>query len=140
MTSKLINAAVPDTIDERVLNKAPMNPFQMTENNNVVINSAKAIGCSVVNIGSQDLIEAREHLVLGLVWQVIKIGLFSKISLVHHPELFRLLGENETLQDLLALTPDAILIRWVNYHLAEANHPKKLTNFSSDIKVSPFKA
>lgn len=107
----------------------------MTENNNVVINSAKAIGCSVVNIGSQDLIEGREHLVLGLVWQIIKIGLFSKISLVHHPELFRLLQENETLQDLLALTPDAILIRWVNYHMKEASHPRRISNFSADIKV-----
>ena len=56
---KLINAAVPDTIDERVLNlgragKGP-NAFQMTENNNIVIQSAKAIGCSVVNIGAQDI-------------------------------------------------------------------------------------
>jgi plastin-1 len=55
--SKLINDSVADTIDERVLNKGNLNTFQMTENNNVVINSAKAIGCSVVNIGSQDLIE-----------------------------------------------------------------------------------
>lgn len=62
--SKLINDSVPDTIDERVLNKGKLNAFQMTENNNVVVNSAKAIGCSVVNIGSQDLIEGREHLVL----------------------------------------------------------------------------
>ena len=56
---KLINSAVSDTIDERVLNvgkngKSP-NAFQMTENNNIVIQSAKAIGCSVVNIGPQDL-------------------------------------------------------------------------------------
>lgn len=35
----------------------------MTENNNLVINSAKSLGLSVVNIGSQDLMEGREHLV-----------------------------------------------------------------------------
>jgi Calponin homology (CH) domain len=134
--SKLINAAVPDTIDERVLNKSmPMNPFQMTENNNVVINSAKAVGCSVVNIGSQDLIEGRPHLVLGLVWQIIKIGLFAKVSLIHHPELFRLLKEGESLPDLLALSPDAILVRWVNFHLEAAGHQRRIANFSSDIKV-----
>src|SRR5690348_11417577 len=101
-TSKLINDSVPETIDERVLNKgAKINAFQMSENNNVVINSAKAIGCSVVNIGSQDLIEGREHLVLGLVWQIIKIGLFAKVDLKHHPELFRLLEKGETLEDLM---------------------------------------
>ena len=92
---------MPDTIDERVLNKGKLNTFQKTENNNVVINSAKAIGCSVVNIGSQDLLEGREHLVLGLVWQIIKIGLFAKVDLKHHPELFRLLEQGETLDDLL---------------------------------------
>ncbi len=92
---------MPDTIDERVLNKGKINTFQKTENNNVVINSAKAIGCSVVNIGSQDLLEGREYLVLGLTWQIIKIGLFAKVDLKYHPELFRLLEEGETLDDLL---------------------------------------
>ena len=63
---KLINDSVPDTIDMRVLNKptakkAALNAFQMTENNNIVITSAKGIGCSVVNIGSTDLAEGREH-------------------------------------------------------------------------------
>ncbi|CAJ0841586.1 16873_t:CDS:2, partial [Entrophospora sp. SA101] len=69
---------VPDTIDERVLNVfkkgKKINKFQMIENNNLVIFSAKGIGCNVVNIGSADLIEGREHLILGLIWQIIKIG------------------------------------------------------------------
>ena len=73
---KLINDSVPDTIDPRVLNKPtarkPLNAFQMTENNNIVITSAKAIGCSVVNIGSTDIAEGREHLILGLIWQIIE--------------------------------------------------------------------
>lgn len=108
--SKLINDSVPDTIDERVLNKGnKLNTFQKTENNNVVINSAKAIGCSVVNIGSQDLLEGREHLVLGLIWQIIKIGLFAKVDLKHHPELFRLLEVGETLDDLLKVFTKELL-------------------------------
>ncbi|EPZ33975.1 Actinin-type, actin-binding domain-containing protein [Rozella allomycis CSF55] len=135
--SKLINDSVPDTIDERVLNISPkLNPFQMTENNNVVINSAKAIGCSVVNIGSQDLIEGRPHLILGLIWQIIKIGLLAKINLQLHPELFRLLDKDETLEDFLKLPADAILLRWVNYHLKKAEHSKRINNFSNDIKDS----
>lgn len=119
---KLINDAVPDTIDERVLNAGKkINNFQMTENNNIVINSAKAIGCSVVNIGSQDLIEGREHLILGLIWQIIKRGLLSKIDIKLHPELYRLLEEDETLDEFLRLPPDQILLRWFNYHLKAAN-------------------
>eukprot|EP00158_Paraphelidium_tribonemae_P008275 Partr_v1_DN28536_c0_g1_i3_m72847 putative lymphocyte cytosolic protein 1 (L-plastin) len=137
LLSKLINDSVPDTIDERVLNKgSKLNAFQQTENQNVVVNSAKAIGCSVVNIGAQDLIEGREHLVLGLVWQIIKLGLFAKVDLQHHPELFRLLLEGESLEDFLKLPVDQILLRWFNYHLKKAGWSRKVANFSSDIKDS----
>ncbi|PWN47894.1 hypothetical protein IE53DRAFT_389952 [Violaceomyces palustris] len=134
---KLINDAVPDTIDERVLNvgkggKGP-NAFQMTENNNIVITSAKAIGCSVVNIGPQDLIDGREHLILGLIWQIIRRGLLSKIDLKNHPELYRLLDEGETLEEFLRLPPDQILLRWFNYHLKAANWGRRVTNFSKDV-------
>ncbi|UZJ51374.1 hypothetical protein CBS101457_000694 [Exobasidium rhododendri] len=134
---KLINDAVPDTIDERVLNvgkggKAP-NAFQMTENNNIVITSSKAIGCSVVNVGAQDLIDGREHLILGLIWQIIRRGLLSKIDLKNHPELYRLLDEDETLEEFLRLPPDQILLRWVNYHLKAANWPRRVNNFSKDV-------
>lgn len=51
------------------------------ENLNLSLNSASAIGCHVVNIGAEDLKEGRQHLVLGLLWQVIKIGLFADIEL-----------------------------------------------------------
>ncbi|KAL9541872.1 Fimbrin, actin-bundling protein [Mucor bainieri] len=131
---KLINDAVPDTIDERVLNAGKkINQFQMVENNNIVINSAKAIGCSVVNVGSTDLMEGREHLILGLIWQIIKRGLLSKIDIKQHPELYRLLEDDETLEDFLKLPPDQILLRWFNYHLKAAGWERRVKNFSKDV-------
>lgn len=134
---KLINSAVPDTIDERVLNvgsasKGP-NAFQMTENNNIVIQSAKAIGCSVVNIGAQDITDGREHLILGLIWQIVRRGLLSKINLTQHPELYRLLEDDETLEEFLKLPPNEILLRWFNYHLKAAGWSRRVTNFSKDV-------
>ncbi|KAJ5117046.1 hypothetical protein N7526_011155 [Penicillium atrosanguineum] len=137
--SKLINDSVPDTIDERVLNKAgkkikQLNAFHMTENNNIVINSAKGIGCSVVNIGSGDIIEVREHLILGLIWQIIRRGLVGKIDIKLHPELYRLLEEDETLEQFLRLPPEQILLRWFNYHLKNAKWDRRVTNFSTDVK------
>lgn len=58
--SKLINVAVPRTIDERAINtKRLLNPWERNENHTLCLNSAKAIGCTVVNIGTQDLIEGR---------------------------------------------------------------------------------
>ena len=123
--AKLINDSVPDTIDERVMNKPgkkikTLNNFHMTENLNIVINSAKGIGCSVVNIGSQDIIEVREHLILGLIWQIIRRGLLGKIDIKLHPELYRLLEDDETLEQFLRLPPEQILLRWFNYHLKNA--------------------
>ncbi|KMU79968.1 plastin-3 [Coccidioides immitis RMSCC 3703] len=137
--AKLINDSVPDTIDERVLNRPgkknkQLNAFHMTENNNIVINSAKGIGCSVVNIGSGDIIEVREHLILGLIWQVIRRGLLGKIDIKLHPELYRLLEEDETLEQFLRLPPEQILLRWFNYHLKNANWDRRVANFSSDVK------
>ncbi|KAI0393313.1 calponin homology domain-containing protein [Xylariaceae sp. FL0594] len=136
--AKLINDSVPDTIDERVLNrrknKKQLNAFQMTENNNIVIESAKGIGCSVVNIGSGDIIEVREHLILGLIWQIIRRGLLGKIDIKLHPELYRLLEEDETLEQFLRLPPEQILLRWFNYHLNAAGWHRRVQNFSSDVK------
>lgn len=137
MLAKLINDAVPNTIDERVLNvNKKLNAFQITENLNVVVNSAKAIGCSVVNIGATDIMEGREHLILGLIWQIIKIGLQSNIDIKVHPELFRLLNPGENLEDLLKLPADQILLRWFNYHLKRGGSTRVVKNFGSDVKDS----
>lgn len=131
---KLINDAVPDTIDERVLNAGKkINNFQMVENNNIVVNSTKAIGCSVVNIGSQDIIEGKEYLILGLIWQIIKRGLLNKITIQQHPELYRLLEQDETLEEFLKLPPDVILLRWFNFHLKAAGWERRVSNFSKDV-------
>lgn len=139
---KLINKSVPETIDERAINKKSLNIYRKQENLNLVLNSASSIGCSIVNIRASDIGEGKPHLVLGLLWQVIRIGLFSKIDLFRSPELAALLQEGEELEDLMNLSPDELLLRWMNYHLAnsktyqmlKAGQPVK--NFSGDIKDS----
>lgn len=133
---KLINSAVKETVDERAINKTKLSVYKVHENQTLALNSAKAIGCNIVNIGAQDMIDGVPTLVLGLMWQVIRIGLFAQINLANCPGLARLLEAGETLEDLLALPADQILLRWFNYHLREAGHPRRVNNFSSDIKDS----
>lgn len=134
---KLINLASMDTIDERALNtKGTLNIYQRTENLNLALNAAKSIGCQIVNIGSQDILEGRPILILGLLWQIIKIQLMSQISLKNHPELVLLLEEGETLSTFMKLAPELILLRWVNYHLAKAGSTKRIHNFSTDVMDS----
>jgi len=133
---KLINDSVPNTIDERAINKKNMNVFKIHENQNLAINSAASIGCSIVNIGAQDLVDGTHHLVLGLLWQIIKIGLLSKVNLKYHPELYRLLEDGESLEDLMKLSGEQLLLRWFNYHLKAAGSNRRVNNFSGDIKDS----
>ncbi|KAM3868895.1 plastin-3 isoform 1-T1 [Diretmus argenteus] len=131
---KMINLSVPDTIDERAINKKKLTAFTVQENLNLALNSASAIGCHVVNIGALDLREGKPHLVLGLLWQIIKIGLFADIELSRNEALAALLKDGETLEDLMKLSPEELLLRWANYHLDNAGW-QKINNFSSDIKV-----
>lgn len=76
-------AAMPHGVERGgVLKPAdPRDTSHPQENLNLALNSASAIGCHVVNIGAQDLREGKPHLVLGLLWQIIKIGLFADIEL-----------------------------------------------------------
>uniref|UniRef100_A0A673NRC0 Plastin-3 n=1 Tax=Sinocyclocheilus rhinocerous TaxID=307959 RepID=A0A673NRC0_9TELE len=107
----------------------------LQENLNLALNSASAIGCHVVNIGALDLREGKPHLVLGLLWQIIKIGLFADIELSRNEALAALLRDGETLEDLMKLSPEELLLRWANFHLENAGW-SKINNFSHDIKDS----
>uniref|UniRef100_A0A7E4VXM6 Plastin-3 n=1 Tax=Panagrellus redivivus TaxID=6233 RepID=A0A7E4VXM6_PANRE len=130
---KLINIAQPETIDERAINKKNLNTYTKLENLTLSLMSAQAIGCNIVNIDADDISKGKPHLVLGLIWQIIRVGLFAQINLEHVPGMFRLLNEGETLDELRRLTPEQILLRWVNYHLNNTDTNRRMANFTSDI-------
>ena len=77
---------------------------------------------------------AQEYLLLGLVWQIVKLQLMAGVSINEHPEIYRLLQEGESLPDLLKLPPEETLLRWINFHLAKQGDPRKITNFSEALK------
>lgn len=135
---KLINFSVPDTIDERSLNKgAKISIYQMLENSELALRSAESIGCHIVNVRPMDIKDGKEHLILGLVWQTIQIGLFADINLAAHPGLMRTLSDDETQDDLLRSSKEEILLRWFNYQLGKSNYTgNEITNFTDDIKDS----
>lgn len=99
----------------------------------MVINSAKAIGCTLVNIGNSDLLEGRAHLILGIIWQILNVGLRSRIDLRVHPELLRIVNAGESVEEFGKASTDSILMRWFNHHLVKAGH-SEIKNFSSDLK------
>ncbi|XP_022782444.1 plastin-3-like [Stylophora pistillata] len=74
---KMINLSVPDTVDERAINKPKggnLTIFKIHENMTLALNSARSIGCNIVNIGAEDLEKGKPHLVLGLLWQIIRVS------------------------------------------------------------------
>merc|ERR1719249_46567 len=136
---KMINLAAPETIDERVINVGKkISIFKQHENLTLAINSAKAIGCVVIGIDSHSLNSGQgtKWLVLGLVWQLIKMFLFKQITISNVPGLINLLMEGEDIADLMKLSPEQLLLRWVNYQLDKAGSTRTIKNFNEDIKDS----
>merc|ERR1719354_1440670 len=75
-------------------------------------------------------------MVMGLVWQLIKMYLFSKITVSRVPGLVSMLRDGEDISEIMKLSPEQLLLRWVNYQLEKAGSERHITNFGSDIKDS----
>lgn len=132
---KMLNLISPGCIDMRKLATRNPNPFQVTANHNLAIAAARNIGISTVNIGPGDLANGTPHLTLGLLWQVIRKGLMDKVNVDSHPEMMALLDKTkENVEEFVNLPPEQVLLRWFNYHLKRAGHPRQVNNFSEDIK------
>lgn len=124
--SHLINTVKSSTIDIGRLNRnvdiSKMKTlqskalFEVNENLNRCIDGAKRLSkhapISIVNLGSNDILDKNVDIVLGLVWQLIRASLVKEVNLVSHPALIRLLNEGETLQDLIQMSPERLLLRW----------------------------
>jgi len=133
--AKLINRAASGTIDMRAMNtKVPLNVFQIKENLNLVIQSSKAIGCKIVSIFPETILEKREYIILGMLWQILKLCVLATINIQQNPYLARLLGEDENLEDFRNLPPENALLRWFNFHLENAKHNRRVHNFTTDLQ------
>jgi len=138
LIAKFINMIEEKTIDWRAVNYKKgggLNQFKIIENQNLNISAAKSIGLRIHNVSAEELRDGDKNptLVLGFMWQAVKQQLLGSINLKAHPELIRLLEDGEEMSDLLALPPEQILLRWVNYHLAKENYPKRIKNFGPDV-------
>lgn len=118
----------------------PLSVYEVTENLNLAINAASSIGCRIVNIGAGDIMTGSPHLVLGLVWQIVKVGIMSTLNLKATPELIQILSveegdDAEALRTLRVMPPEKVLLRWLNYQLGRSGEkPATVKNFGKDLK------
>jgi len=117
---KLIKA-----IDATVLKKEPIvnfhpdkSAFQKLENLNAVLEAAPRLGCQIVNVGGHDLAAGTPHLVLGLLWQIVRVGLMRKVAALAK----------------VNMQGEEILLKWVNSHLKAAGSTRTVNNFGSDLQ------
>ena len=104
-------------------------------NVNLVINSAKSIGC-LIEAKSDDVLNEVRKLDIDLLYEILKPIVYKKISVQEFPQMLRFKQDNEDFQELLTLGPEDFLIRWFNHHLAKINYQNKLEKFDQDLKDS----
>jgi hypothetical protein len=134
---KLCNLASPDALDERVIaTRKKLNIFSLLANITLALSPAKSLGLSIVSIGPPDIRDGTPHLVLGLVWQLMRLALMKSITLTEHSELYGLLKEGESLVDFLKFSPEEILLRWLNCGLKSASSSRVVTKFTKELSDS----
>lgn len=93
---KLVNEVAPNTIPMESINLgSSLNVFQKTENINLAIDSAKSIGCAVMNVHASSILEGKHHIIMGLLWQLTKASLLKGINIKVVPEIASLLRIEE---------------------------------------------
>ena len=134
---KLVNLVEPDTIPTKSIALKKLDQvYRRNENLRLGINSAASIGCQCIGTTPITIRDKHINIILGLLWQLIKKHSFLNLNLKDNKNLANLLLPGETLEDLMNLSPEEILLRWVNYHLDKDDNYSgpKINNFGKDIK------
>jgi len=141
---RLINRCFPKTINEkRLVSKTDRSKFETNINHDLAIQACKELGCSVVNIGAEDLSSGKPQMVLGLLWQIIKKALLSTITAKDNSDLIHQLSMSTNIEEgkdsgvnLEEMTPEQMIMYWINFHLKAAKYPKTVRNFTTDVQNS----
>ena len=151
LLAKMINLAVPDTIDERVLHLRDIRtdsiePKHIVENLNIVLSSCKAIGVpfgSYVrkneenenkNVSVEQLLDPShyEDLVRHILSELSKMHLSATINLKDNPVLIRLAHEWEDDDTIKSLPATTWLKRWINYQLKRSGEDLRIKRFGKE--------
>jgi plastin-1 len=77
---KLIDKVQPGIVDWKQVAQAPKNKFQAIQNTNYVVKLADQLKLSTVNVGGVDIYEKNKKLILGIVWQLMRLSLVHTLK------------------------------------------------------------
>jgi len=97
------------------------------------LNSARGLGCDVSRISVSSVLRGNQDKVTELLWAIVNKGEISYINAARMPFLNALLRQGETMEELLSLSSNQLLLRWFNYQLQQAGVGKRVNNLSSDV-------
>ena len=126
---KLMNKWIPNSINEDEINTNIHNKFDMIENHNRMLRSAKKIGCKFGDsLQGADLLEPQLQVVLAIVWQIFQIGTIRNFPItilqLNLPEKFFKMKSQEK------------ILTWISLILTKIQCSRRIRNFSNDIKDS----
>ena len=98
-------------------NNKIMDVFTIQNNINLAINASKQLGIKAIGVSAKHFVDKVPHLVLTIMWQLLRLAASGSIDLKHCNEIFNLKEEGEEDAAFLKLKPEEILIRWINWHL-----------------------
>jgi len=134
---RLVNKVEPNTVPEnKIPKKAQLNAFELSGVHQAALEGATKIGCHIVNVGAEDLTKAVPHLILGVVWQIIRIDLLKQVKAKMDQMGAKMLAPGEDPSQYLNITPEQNLLRWFNYHLRRSGSTRQVSNFGPDIRDS----
>ncbi|ORY43045.1 hypothetical protein BCR33DRAFT_269746 [Rhizoclosmatium globosum] len=72
LLSRLVNYAMPGTVNESSLNKNAKHILQQAENLKIMLQGASEAGVKLTNIDPTDILGGNTTALLGLIWQIVK--------------------------------------------------------------------
>ena len=134
---KLVIASLPNSIDPRAINMEDdlsTNYSKQIDNLSLMVNAARCKGANMGNVDINELNIGNKFAILNCVWQIIRIGFFNQVNIYHHPEIIHLKRFHESIEDLKELSVSDIVLRYVNFHLANNDFRYFMNDFDDDFK------
>lgn len=134
--SKLVNLLAPGTIPTRAIQEDTSDPrrgrFRMLENQSEVLRAARRLHCSIVSMAPSDLVEGKNNLIYGLLWQIVKNGILVRAEGSLLPSLRPSRSQSNLGGEASPSFAEGSLLRWVNQTLNLAEEDR-LTNLGKGL-------